>query len=210
MLKFLAEHQLDAMQALSGICGAMAFLLVITKALTKKRRLVLIHMELVAMFLLIFDRAAYVYSGHFSQTAYIMVRLSNFFVFFLTSEIVLAFNLYLSSLLTEEGGMEQPPKRLRVVYFLAAIGMIIVVVSQFTGLIYTIDEFNKYHRAPGFLVSYIIPIVGPIIQLSVIIQYRERFSKIIYTSLWVYLLGPIIAAIIQIFAYGLDEEGRGD
>jgi len=40
MLKFLAAHQLDAMQALSGICGAMAFLLVITKALTKKRRLV--------------------------------------------------------------------------------------------------------------------------------------------------------------------------
>jgi HD-GYP domain-containing protein (c-di-GMP phosphodiesterase class II) len=203
MMEFLVNHQLNFMQALSGICGAMACLLVMTKALGAKRRRALIHMELSAMFLLIFDRMAYIYAGDVSRTGYVMVRLSNFLVFFLTSEIVLAFNLYLIELLTSDGGMDVPPQRLRIVNLLSVIGMIMAVVAHFTGLYYYFDEGNHYHRGSGFLICYIIPIICPVIQFIVINQYRKKFSKTIFLSLIIYLIVPITASIIQIFAYGL-------
>ena len=68
MMEFLQAHQLDFMLALSGICGALAFLILIAGALSKKRKRVLILMEIVAVFLISFDRLAYIYSGDVSHT----------------------------------------------------------------------------------------------------------------------------------------------
>ncbi len=203
MWDFIANHQLNMMLALSGICGTLAILIVIAKALTVRRRFVLVLMELEAMLLVFFDRLAYIYSGDIGSKGYIMVRVSNFFVFFLTSGMVLAFNLYVIDLLLNEGKMKAAPKRLRVTLALAVIGMLVIVVSQFTGRIYYFDEFNKYHRGSLFLLSYVVPIIAPLIQLSVIIQYRKHFTRVIFISLVLYVVVPITAGIVQIFTYGL-------
>ena len=83
------------MLILCGACGILVFLLINTRFLKRSRKAILILMELLALFLLWFDRSAYVYSGDTSHKGYIMVRVSNFLVFFLTSAIVLGFNLYI-------------------------------------------------------------------------------------------------------------------
>ncbi|MBO7386922.1 MAG: HD domain-containing protein [Lachnospiraceae bacterium] len=203
MMEFLRAHQLNFMQALTGICGVSVFLLLITKAIAPKRRRALILMELTAMFLLIFDRLAYIYAGDVSRTGYYMVRISNFIVFFLTSEIVFAFNNYLKVLLWSEKKVLVYPKRIKIVDALAVIGMVMAIVAAFTGLYYYFDEANHYHRGPLFLICYIIPVVAPIIQLALILQYKKFFSKWIFASLMIFLIGPIVASIIQLFAYGL-------
>ncbi len=203
MLEFLIKHQLDIMQALSGICAAIALLLFVTKALTKKRRRILILMQFTAMFLLIFDRMAYVYAGDLSRTGYIMVRLSNLIVFFLTSGVVFVFNLYIMDLLTDEGEMEVPPRRLAFVSILSCMGMFLSIINYYTGIYYIIDEQNTYHRTSGFLICYIIPVLGPLIQCSAVIKYRDRMSKTIRISLYLFLIVPIIMAVTQVFAYGL-------
>ena len=203
MMQFIIDHQLNIMMLLSGICGALTILIIVSRALSKRRRIALSAMEITGMLLITFDRLAYIYSGDTSRTGYIMVRLSNFIVFFMTSMIVYAFNLYLSDLLTEEGKMKEPPKRLKLVSVMAVLGMLLIVVSQFTGIVYTFDEMNRYHRGTGFLLCYVMPILGPLIQLSVALQFRKKFSRIIYISLLLYLIVPMVASIIQIFAYGI-------
>ena len=203
MMEFLAEHQLNFMLALSGICIALALLLSIAKALSRRRRVVLILMELVATSLIYFDRLAYIYSGDVSRTGYVMVRLSNFIVFFMTAGIVFAFDMYIYDLLTDEGRMEKIPTRVRVVGILSVIEMVMVVISQFTGMYYYFDEANRYHRGPLFLLCYVIPVVGPLILFTVIRQYRRLISRLIYISLLLFIFVPIISAIIQIWAYGL-------
>lgn len=203
MMQFIIDHQLNIMMLLSGICGALTILIIVSRALSKRRRIALSAMEITGMLLITFDRLAYIYSGDTSRTGYIMVRLSNFIVFFMTSMIVYAFNLYLSDLLTEEGKMKEPPKRLKVVSVMAVLGMLLIVVSQFTGIVYTFDEMNRYHRGSGFLLCYVMPILGPLIQLSVVVQFRKKFSRIIYISLLLYLIVPMVASIIQIFTYGI-------
>ncbi len=202
MFDFIREHQMNIMLALSYICFSFGFLLFITRFLDKKRKIILILMEFIAAFLLFFDRLAYLYSGNISRTATIMTRVSNFFVFFLTSAIVHTFNQYIIYLL-KEGKVDRIPLRIRISSIGSIVGMLLVIVSQFTGLFYSIDEANVYHRGPGFLLSYIIPVLCPLIQFSVIWQYRKVFSKLIYTSLVLYIFVPIVMGIIQIFEYGI-------
>ena len=203
MIELIREYQLDIMLLLCGACGILVLLLINTRFLSKSRRRILIMMEIMACLLLWFDRLAYIYAGGSGQTAFVMVRVSNFMVFFLTSAVVLGFNLYLIDLLTKEGKHSAPPKRLVFVGAMSVVGMLLAVVAAFTNLYYYFDETNLYHRGPGFLIAYIIPVLGPIIQYTVIRGYRKKFSKLIYISLVLYLFVPIICGIIQIFAYGI-------
>ena len=92
MFDFIRQHQLNIMLLLCGASGILTLLLFITRFLNKRRKWALILMELVAMFLLWFDRLAYCYAGNLGHKAFVMVRVSNFFVFFLTPAVVLGFN----------------------------------------------------------------------------------------------------------------------
>lgn len=203
MYDFIRENQLNIMLLLCGACGILTFLLIITRFLTMIRKWILIQMELVAFFLLWFDRLAYIYSGDVSSKGYVMVRLSNFMVFFLTPAIVLGFNMFIWNYLSEEGGMDKHPRRLLVTGYASGAAMLLAVISALTELYYYFDESNVYHRGPGFLIAYIIPIVCPLIQWSVVLQYKKKFSKLIFISMLLYIFVPIFCGILQIFTYGI-------
>ena len=203
MFGFIREHQMNIMLALCAVCTAMAVMLILTRFLSERRKWIMVLMELTATLLLASDRMAYKYKGDISELGFIMVRVSNFMVFFLTSAIVLIFNLYLIDLLTSDGKVKKVPNRLKAVNIGALMGMALVVLSSFTGLYYSFDAENNYHRGPGFLICYIVPVFFPIVQYTVIRQYKKLFSRLIYTSLVLYIFVPIIVGIIQIFTYGI-------
>ncbi len=145
MFDIIRTYQLDIMLALSATCFFFGLLLFITKFLDKRRKEILIFMEFDATFLLFFDRMAYIYSGDISVEGYIWVRVSNFFVFFLTAGTVFGFNLYLQDLLINESKLKKIPKRLMFVSFATLIQGAMLIISQFTGWFYYFDEYNVYH-----------------------------------------------------------------
>ena len=203
MFDFIRVHQLDLMLLLCGACAVMTILLLFTRFLSGSRKMILILMEVIAFFLLWFDRSAYIYAGDTSHTGYIMVRVSNFMVFFLTSAIIWGANLYIGDWLKNEGKIETIPKRLIVARLMSVAGMMLAVVASFTDLYYYFDEANRYHRGQGFLVAYIIPVLCPIIQFTVVRDHRKAFGNLIYRSMIMYIFVPIICGIIQIFTYGI-------
>ena len=203
MYNFLKEYQLDIMLFMAGICFVLILLTIVTKTLSKKRRRILALMETAAMFLLLFDRIAYIYRGVLGNKAYWMVTVSNFMVYFLTLIILHQTTLYLMDLYRNEGKLKVLPKRLMVCEILFAFGVIMLVISQFTGMYYTIDANNTYQRGPLFTLCYIAPLLIILIQLSVIIQYRNSLRKLIFISLLLITTVPLVASIAQIFAYGL-------
>ncbi|MBO4845693.1 MAG: HD domain-containing protein [Lachnospiraceae bacterium] len=203
MLELIQANQLNIMLVLSSACATFALFVLIARALPKRKRISLLLLELSSMFLLYFDRLAYMYSGDMSPKGHVMVRVTNFLVFSLTLVVILALNLYLIDLLLNEGGLEKVPKRLIAVRILGYIGILLVVISAFTGLYYYFDELNKYHRGPGFLLCYLFPLITPLIMLTVVIQYRKKLNKGVCFSIVLFIVLPIIASIIQIFAYGL-------
>ncbi len=203
MFQLFKDHQLNIMLLLCGACAVMILLLINTRFLARKRKMVLILMESIAFLLLWFDRQAYLYSGNTSFTGYIMVRVSNFAVFFLTSMVVFGFNLYVEDIITSGDKEAVIPTRLKITKYVSIVGMLLAVISAFTGLYYYFDETNVYHRGNGFLVAYIVPIACPIIQYTVIRGIKDKVSKLIYISLVLYLFVPIACGILQIFTYGI-------
>ncbi|WP_191016854.1 HD-GYP domain-containing protein [Treponema zioleckii] len=203
MFNFIRQNQLDIMLFLCGMCTAMAAMLFITKFLPRKRRWILICMEIEATLLLFFDRLAYIYAGTPGAVGYIMVRLSNFMVFFITGGIVFIFNQYLIDLLTSEAKLKVIPRRLTFVGIASIIEMLLVILNVFLGFYYNFDTTNRYHRGSAFLFCYIVPIFCPILQFSAIHKYRRSFSHFIYAAIFLYIFAPIVMGIIQIFAYGI-------
>ncbi len=202
-MEILKQNQSDIMMVLSGVCGIMAYFLHINKTMSKTRKKALILLELSAMFLLIADRRAYIYRGDPSTTGWWMVRISNFLVFFLTLAVIYFFNKYLIDLFTHEGKLAAVPKRLKTTRVLLLIGMAMVVISQFTGIYYTFDEMNRYQRAPGFIICYVVPLLVLIFQLTVIIQYYRRLNRRIAFSLILFTGLSTVSSILQVFMYGI-------
>ena len=203
LLELIKKNQLSMMLFMSGICFILVILTLLTKSLTGKRRRILVLIELGAMLLLVFDRQAYIYRGDTSTLGYWMVRISNFLVYFISLYLPHAVNLYLFDLYRNEGRLEKIPVRLWVNEFVFTIGLVMLIVSQFTGLYYTFDENNLYQRSDFSVISYIFPFLIIIIQLTVIVQYRKKLSHLISFSLILNNVVPLVAAVIQFFAYGI-------
>ena len=203
MFDFIRSHQLNIMLCLCAACITMTGMLFLTKFLSKRRKWILIAMEFVAIFLLFFDRLAYIYAGNPDSTGYIMVRLSNFMVFFLTSTTVFVLNFYLIDLLLNEGKLDRIPRRLIFTGFASSIGMMLAIIAAFTDFYYYFDAQNNYHRGKGFLISYLIPVICPVVQYTAIVKNRKKISKFIFIAVALYIFLPIITGIIQVFTYGI-------
>ena len=136
-MELLKAHQLDIMLFMSGMCGVLAFLSFISKALNPKRRRILTILETAAMLLLIADWYAYRFHGVPGQLGSVMVRVSNFLVFLLPLVMIHEVTLYLQDLFQHEVKLAKTPRRLRVCEFLFTAGVLLLIVSQFTGLYYS-------------------------------------------------------------------------
>lgn len=203
LLEILRHYQADVMLILSSVCAVMALFVHLTNAIPPRQKRNLMLIELSAMFLMIADRRAYIHRGDVSLQGWWLVRISNFLVFFLTLVIILGFNQYMMELYTHEGKLEKVPRRLKAVQYLIIIGMLLVIISQFTGLYYTFDEMNRYQRSPGFILGYVIPILSFLLQISVIIQYYDNLRHGLRRALLLFSLICFVTGILQLFVYGL-------
>ena len=106
------------------------------------------------------------------------MRICNFEVYFFALVITYSFTVYLSDVCMREGWYEAPPKRLRACAVLLVVGAVFLLISQFTGLYYTFDEFNHYERAPGFIICSIFPSLAYVLLLSVVFQNFGKMQPI--------------------------------
>lgn len=203
MLETLKNVQLDLMLVICGISGAVAFFLALSKSIDKERKLYLILANLCSVLLMISDRAAYSFRGNTGLAASVIVRISNFLTFGMILMILWAFNNYFQDICREAPGIKAASKRLKVCNYIILFGLFLLFASQLTGLYYTIDENNTYHRAPGYFISIIIPVTVLIIQLTVAIQHRKNFRTGVFISLLLFTTLPIVAGLVQIPLYGL-------
>ena len=202
-MQFLRDNQLNFMLILSGVCGTLAFLTLVVKALSPIRRSILTIMDITAMLLLIFDRFAYIYSGDPSRLGYYMVRISNGMVYFLQLSVLHLVTQYLSDLFKNATQCRKLPVRMKLCNVLYVLGAALILISQFTGLYYSFDAQNVYHRAPWHVLCYVIPVLIVCIQLATVLKYNKYLSRGFATSLMFCIIWPIVASIMQIFHYGV-------
>ena len=180
MMDFLREFQLSVMLFLSGACGVLIILTKNTRTVSRRRRGALLYMQISAMLLLIADRFAYIYRGDVSTTGYWMVRICNFLVYLLSLALAHAFNQYLIELYRNEAHMTVLPKRFAISEGLFTAGLLMLIVSQFTGMYYTFDANNNYQRGQFIYLSYFFPLTMIALQFSVNFQYKKKLRRRTY------------------------------
>ena len=203
MIEFLQNHQLNIMLILGSVCLMASFFAFVTRSQTNERRYALAILELSSAILLFADRLAYIYRGDESELGFYMVRICNFLVFAMILLMLFSFGVYLADLFLTEAKLKKEPKRLRTAYVMIVAGLILLVISQFTGLYYTFDEHNRYVRAPGYLICYVIPIFVTLLYMSLMIENYKKISRGLRIALLLFTVIPVIASVLQFFAYGV-------
>ena len=184
-------------------CMIAALCMFLTRNFETNKRKLLMLMQLCTAVLLFMDALAWGYRGATGTTGFYMVRISNFMVFFLSDLILLLYHLYLCDYLFNGEPEEERPKRVRAVCVIAVVGMLMVIVSQFTGLYYSFNVNNFYHRNTMYPLALAIPFAGGAIDFTMLIQYRKKVSQATFVCLFSYMLLPMIALIMLFFFYGI-------
>ena len=193
---------MDLMLVLSGICFSLAICGIFSNTSAMKKFYLFI-MDMGAAILMLSDRFAYIYRGNITPLGYWMVRICNFLTMFIILVLILSFNGYLIELCKNNPKIRKLPVRLKINRLIIALGALLLVISQFTGLYYTFDEKNQYQRSDGFFLYFLIPMIAWMICFSVLIQNHSGFSRRMFTVLMLFCTLPIIATVAQIFFYGV-------
>lgn len=182
-------------------CLIAAVCLFLSKNYNHRRRKWMLLMQLSTAILLFGDALAWIFRGYPGTVGFYMVRIGNFIVFAGVDLVLLFFHEYICSYLMTPS-QRKKSKRAHAACFLGILGVLLVIVSQFTDLYYSFDADNFYHRAPAYILSMLIPISGMLIDLSLLLQYRKRLSIKMFLTTSLYFVLPFFATIIQLSHYG--------
>ena len=86
---------------------------------------------------------------------------------------------------------------------LLVLHVLLLTISQFTGLIYTIDENNVYQRSSLYFLIYLMVLIMALLDVILLIRNTSYLSAKELTAFWMMLLLPVAAMIIQILVYGI-------
>lgn len=168
---------------------------------TKTRRTrIKILMQIACMLLLGADALSWYFHVDAGETTYYMVQLVNFSVFCINYIFMSLFTTYIW--LTVSNHNHRKPAALYAVYALSVIGILLLIITQFTGLFYYFDDHNRYHRGNYYLLSQAIAVLGIALCLFMLISYRKNLDRIIFLSMMSFFVLPVLATIYQALAYG--------
>ena len=184
------------------ICLFAFAVIFLQKNNNRDKKNVSLCMEAACIILLVADMLSWYYQGKTGQTAYYMLKISNFGVFFVNYLYMTLFTFYLLVILNR--GEIKMPVRARGVLVLSAAGIVLLIISQFSDkLFYYIDDNNFYHRSSGYLVAQLIAAAGLVLSFSILLQYKKRLEKRVFWSSVLYFILPCISTVVVIFYYGI-------
>lgn len=140
------------------------------------------------------------FKGRTDTFGFYSVRISNFCEFFFGYLLSLFFTLYIVYCVSNG----KSNKRLKEgIFALFTTEVLMLVVSQFTGIFYYFDSSNVYHRGDLFWISQVTVMCSAVINTLLIIFNRKMLSKKEIMAFSVYIILPLVALTVQIFYYGL-------
>lgn len=156
----------------------------------------------VNILLLISDSCAWIFDGRVSNPGMVVVRVSNFLVFFCNNVMLGLVTRYLYERMEEHcdrltGYLE------KTVYVISAVGILLLILSQKLHIVYGIDADNVYYRGPFFWVTQVISVVGFVLLLIIVVRNKKQFVKGEYTVFLLFFTLLSASLVVQIFFYGI-------
>lgn len=169
----------------------------------KEKQKWIFWMELSSAILLAADAVACELDGEVGPISFYIVRISNFIIFVQSDVVLFFFHQHVVCHLFREKEERKGIKRIYIGSWICVIGIALVCISQFTGLYYRFDEFNVYHRNPAYIIAILIPAVGMMIDVSLLVEYKNKIATSLWATMISYIIFPVIASAFQMFHYGL-------
>ena len=140
----------------------------------------------------------------YKQTGYGYIILSRL-LFFVQGNLASVMTVMITALLLELSGEEDILKNtiFRISLGLWGIYVFLMAYTQFSGLVYSIDENNRYFRGPLFPVLITITILIMILNLSALFIKRNALSLKQKTALLVYIAFPAVSMFLQMIFFGV-------
>ena len=140
------------------------------------------------------------FKGSTLDYAHSILVFSNFFEFFFEYALTLCMGLYILSCMSDESRTTGWKITAFVIF---GISEVLLIISQFNGMYYTISSTNYYERSEGYFLSLIMGILSILLNLLMTIRFRDRLEKSQRMAIYAYLILPGIAAALQAYLYGI-------
>ncbi len=181
-------------------CWIAAFYLIITRSLIKKQYKSLGWLEIAVGVMLVFDAFAWFYRGVPGKASFYVLTGANFMTFLANAVIPLCYAHYVSLSVNHDA---VDKKMLYIACSLSGIAVILLIISQFTGYVYTIDPMtNLYHRGDGFGILTSLYVMEMLVGIFFVLIYRNNITRERFFALLSFIVLPLLASLIQVFVYG--------
>ena len=184
-------------------CLIATLCMLMSKNFNKEKRKWLLLMQLSCAILLGSDAVAWAFRGYSGNVGFWVVKISNFLVFLYSDIVLMMYHGYVCCYLFEKHPEQKKRLWINAVYAICTLGVLLVVISQFTNLYYSIDEQNFYQRNSAYILSMIIPVCGMLLDLGLLIRYRRNVSREMLVAMISYEILLFVAVIVQAFYYGV-------
>lgn len=179
-------------------CLTAAFCLSMGNDHNREKRNWLLWMELSAAALLCCDAAAWFVQGTPGEASHLIMVATNFVVYAGLYLVLFLFNHYVGCYLREDGRL-CAPKRSRAVDITCAVGIGLVLVSQFSPLLYYIDAQNIYHRSDTFPLSMVLLLIGMGTETTMMAQFYQKLTMGRRIAMFGCVVLPLSVAACQVF-----------
>lgn len=141
------------------------------------------------------------FDGDMNSIFPLLNQVGNFVVFALQPIIPATWVMYAHFNIFQEE--KRTLRLLKPLSLLVISNFILVIVNQFTGWYYTINEANIYQRGPFYFVSVLWTISLVIVAFLMILKNKDKVEERHYNSLLIFAIPPVISIFLQIQIYGI-------
>ena len=128
-------------------------------------------------------------------------RVTLFWESFLPSLLMLLLTVFLIRSIGQNDWQKSIVVRVVAALWLIYVGLLIY--TQFTDVIYSIDDSNIYHRGPLYPLLLIPSVMIMAVDLAILCRERNKLSPKQRIAFGIYITLPLISMLIQMFFYGI-------
>lgn len=182
--------------SLTGIIGV-----IISRKIMKRNWILFVSMFGANIAVMLSNLLGIVFKGDMSPFALRAIPIFNFCEFAFSYTMAFITTLYFIDAVRVHGKQKRALKTVATALYYVALCML--VLSVFVGLYYIIDSHNVYHRQQYYWVSQLFGIMFTALDMIIVILFRANTSKKEKVSLFIYIIIPTAAMVVQIFVYGV-------
>jgi len=195
-----------AMLVLCIIICLILLLFVLTSG-HRKERLTQIFVVIVCCHipLMMVDVLIFVFKDSDDPLGNIVLRMLFFFSFMLGSILLILFTRYILTYIQLKTPISQNTAYVsHAAIAVCIVNIVFIILTQWSGLYYTIDKRGVFHYGNLYLLSQILAAVCMLLNAGVVVAHRKGMATREFLFLMSYLALPIMAVVIQNIIKGIN------